>query len=71
MLYINNAYLLYKHSCHGHKYSAKDSLGFRLRLVHLLLEEQVGPKIGVVRPRKVARDVAQSARVCELECLIL
>ena len=71
---INNAYLLYKHSCHGHKFSAKDSLGFQLELVHLLLEEQVGPKRGVVRPRIVARDAAQSARVCELDsvnCQIL
>ena len=65
---INNAYLLYKLSCHAHKLimSAKDLLGFRLKLVHLLLE-QAGPKRGVVRARKVARDVAQSARVCELD----
>ena len=41
-------------------------LGFRLELVHLLLE-QAGPKRGVVRARKVARDAAQSARVCELD----
>ena len=63
---INNAYLLYKHSCHAHKLSAKDLLGFRLKLVHLLLE-QAGPKRGVVRARKVARDAAQSAKVCELD----
>ena len=63
---INNAYLLYKHSCHAHKLSAKDFLGFRLELVHLLLE-QVEPKRGVVGARKVARDAAQSARVCELD----
>ena len=61
---INNAYLFYKHSCHAHKLSAKDLLSFRLELVHLLLE-QTGPK-GVVRARKVARDAAQSTRVCEL-----
>ena len=63
---INNAYLLYKHSCHAHKLCVKDLLGFRLELVHLLLE-QAGPKIGVVRAHKVARDAAQSARVCELD----
>ena len=63
---INNAYLFYKQSCHGHKFSAKDSLGFRLELVHLLLE-QVGPKKIVVRPRNVARYAAQSVRVCELD----
>ena len=40
---INNAYLLYKHSCHVHKLIAKDLLGFQLELVYLLLE-QVGPK---------------------------
>ena len=62
---INNAYLLYEHSCHAHKLSAKDVLGFRLELVHLLLE-QAGSLRGVVRARKVARD-AQSARVCELD----
>ena len=50
---INNAYLLYKHSCHALKLSAKDLLGFRLELVHLLLE-QAGPKRGVVGARKVA-----------------
>ena len=52
---INNAYLLYKYSCHAHKLSAKDLLGFRLELVHLLLE-QAGPKRGDVRTCKVARD---------------
>ena len=61
---INNAYLLYKHSGHAHKLSAKDLLGFRLELVHLLLE-QAKPKRGVVRARKVARDAAQ--RYCP-EC---
>ena len=60
MLYINNVYLLYKHSCHAHKLSAKDLLGFWLELVHLLLE-RAGPKRGVVRSHKVARDAAQSA----------
>ena len=63
---INNAYLLYKHSCHALKLGAKDLLGFRLDLVHLLLE-QAGPKRGVVRACEVARDAAQSARVCELD----
>ena len=60
---INKAYLLYEHSCHAHKLSAMDLLGFRLELVHLLLE-QAGHKRGVVRARKVARYAAQSARVC-------
>ena len=63
---INNAYLLYKHSCHAHKLSAMDLLSFRLELVHLLLE-QAGPKRDVVRARKVARDAARSARVCDLD----
>ena len=43
-----------------------DLLGFRLELVHLLLE-QAGSIRGVVRARKVVRDAAQSARVCELD----
>ena len=34
--------------------------------MHLLLE-QAGPKRGVVRAAKVARNAAQSARVCELD----
>ena len=46
--------------------TAKDLLGFRLELVHLLLK-QARSKRGVVRARKVARDAAQSARVCELD----
>ena len=41
-------------------------LGFRLKLLHLLLEK-AGPKRGVVRACKVARDAVQSARVCELD----
>ena len=60
---INNAYLLYKNSCHAHKLSAKDLLGFRLELVHLLFE-QAGPKSVVVRAYKVATDAAKSVRVC-------
>ena len=43
-----------------------DLLGFRLKLVHLLIE-QTGSIRGVVRAHKVARDAAQSARVCELD----
>ena len=46
--------------------SAKDLVGFRLELVHLLLE-QAGPKIGVVRALKVPKDAAQSAGMCELD----
>ena len=46
--------------------SAKDLVGFRLELVHLLLE-QAGPKIGVVRALKVPKAAAQSAGVCELD----
>ena len=41
-------------------------LGFRLELVYLLLE-QAGSKRDVVRARKVARDAARSARVCDLD----
>ena len=63
---INNVYLLYKHSCHAHELSARDLLGFRLKLVHLLLE-QAGPKRGVAKARKLARNAVQSARVCELD----
>ena len=58
--------MLYKHSCHAHKLSAKDLLGFRLELVRLLLE-QAGPKRGVVGARKLVSNAAQSARVCELD----
>ena len=43
-----------------------DLLGFRLELVHLLLEQAESIR-GVVRARKVARDAAQIARVCELD----
>ena len=57
--------MLYEHSCHVHKLSAMDLLSFRLELVHQLLEK-TGSIRGVVRARKVARDAAQSARVCEL-----
>ena len=66
MLYINNAYLLYEHSCHAHRLSAMDLFSFRLELVHLLLEQAESIR-GVVRARKVAKDAAQSARVCELD----
>ena len=48
---INNANLLYKHSCHGYKFSAKDLLGFLAR-VSAPAVRQVGPKRGVVRPLK-------------------
>ena len=43
-----------------------DLHGFRLELVHLLLEQAECIR-GVVRARKVARDAAESARVCELD----
>ena len=55
---INNAYLLYKHSCHAHKLSLKDLLGFRVEFVRLLLEQTM-PRRGVVRALKVARDAAR------------
>ena len=35
---LHNAYLLYKHGCIPHNVCAKDSLGFRLELVHMLLK---------------------------------
>lgn len=35
---INNAHILYKHSCHRHGVTPKDLLDFRTELVHLLLE---------------------------------
>ena len=43
-----------------------DLLGFRLELVHLLLKQR-GSIRSVVRARKVARDAAQRATVCELD----
>ena len=42
---VNNAYLLYKHGCIAHNICAKDLLGFRLELVHMLLKI-VGSKAG-------------------------
>ena len=43
---INNAYILYKHSCKLHKVRPKDSLEFHLELVHSLLKE-VGSQKGL------------------------
>ena len=62
---VNNAYLLYKHSCRRREVKPKDLLQFRIELVHLLLED-VGRKRGVSCSSKSA-DGAHSARVCYLE----
>ena len=43
---INNAHILYKHSCKRHGIVPKDQLEFRIELVHLLLE-QVGQRRGL------------------------
>ena len=43
---INNAHILYKHSCKRYDVRPKDLLAFRLELVHLLLEEVGLPKAG-------------------------
>ena len=62
---INNAHILYKHSCKRYDVRHKDSLAFRLELVHLLLEE-VGLSKGV-RQSSASVCKAQSERVCYLE----
>ena len=43
---IDNSYVLYKHDCKRCKTRPKDLLGFRLELVHQLLEN-VGVRMGV------------------------
>ena len=63
---INNAYVLYKHSCKGCKVRPKDSLSFRLELVHLLLSE-VGSRQGVRQQSDESVGRPQSERVCYLE----
>ena len=62
---VNNAYLLYKHSCKRHKAKPKDLLQLCMELVHLLLEE-VGQQRGISCDTNSAGG-AQSARVCYLE----
>ena len=62
---VNNAYLLYKHSCRRHRDKPKDLLQFRMELVHLLLEEE-GQQRGISCGTNSAGG-AQSARVCYLE----
>ena len=63
---INNAYILYKHSCKIHKVRPKDSLEFRLELVHTLLKE-VGSRKGVRQQSSENVGRAQTERVCYLE----
>ena len=43
---VNNAYILYRHSCKRHRVTPKDALAFRLELVHCLLDK-VGLRRGV------------------------
>ena len=62
---INNAYILYKHSCKIHKVRPKDSLEFRLELVHSLLKE--GSRKGVKQQNGESMGRAQTERVCHLE----
>ena len=64
---VNNAYLLYKHGYNTHNVCAKDSLGFRLELVHVLLKV-VGSKPGTGVQKDTKRN-AQSEQLCELERL--
>ena len=45
---INNAYLLYKHSCKQHRVKCKDLLQFRMELVHLLLTLGVHAQRGLL-----------------------
>ena len=64
---INNAHILYKHSCKRYDVRPKDLLAFRLELVHLLLDEvHVGVPKGV-RQSSASVGRAQSERVCYLE----
>ena len=62
---INNAHILYKHSCKRYDVRPKDLLAFRLELVHLLLDEVGLPK--GVRQSSASVGRAQSERVCYLE----
>ena len=63
---IDNSYVLYKHDCKRCKTRPKDLLGFRLELVHQLLEN-VGVRMGVRSGTCSASvDSAQSVRVCYL-----
>lgn len=62
---INNAFILYKHSCVRHGVEPKDLLEFRLELVHVLLEE-VGQKRMV---RNSCIDRRLDPHVCNLEKL--
>ena len=55
---INNAHILYNHSCKRHEIVPKDQLEFRMEL-HLLLER--------VKQSDKSVDTAQSERVCYLE----
>ena len=43
---VNNAYILYRHSCKRHRVTPNDALAFRLELVHCLLD-RVGLSRGV------------------------
>ena len=43
---VNNAYILYRHSCKRHRVTPKDALAFRLELVHCLLDK-VGLRRGL------------------------
>ena len=62
---INNAHILYKHSCKRYDVRPKDLLAFRLELLHLLLDEVSLPKGVTQSSASVGR--AQSERVCYLE----
>ena len=61
---VNNAYILYRHSCKRHRVTPKDAFAFPLELVHCLLDK-VGLRRGVT-VRSEGVDTASSERVCYL-----
>ena len=65
---VNNAFLLYKHSCCRHGVRPKQLLKFRLELVHVLLED-VGQKKGTLRSKSTETAQSECVRACYLEKL--
>ena len=43
-LAVNNAHILYKHSCKGYSLKPKDLLAFRMELVHIFLDDARTPR---------------------------
>ena len=65
---INNAYILYKHSCSRNGVRPNDLLNFRMELVHLLLENVQGQRKSV-SCKQSCNNRAQTASVCYLVSL--